>query len=105
MNPGAVEEAGKVAGTFMGVMKEQPLALALCVMNIMLMALFFYIAQHASENRRREFDALQESQKEVNKLLYNCTPLRSGEFKLQSDESRPIQLPPLPQTRPEEAPK
>lgn len=95
MNPGVVEETSKVATGFIDAMKTQPLALALAVMNIMLMGLFFYIAQWAGSNRQREFEMLMESNKEVQKLLYQCTPI-----KLQSDESRPF---PLPRARPPEA--
>lgn len=90
MNPGVVEEAGKAAGTFMTVMKDQPLALALALMNLCLMALFFYVAQWAGTNRTREFDAIMEAQKETQKLLYNCVPLQRGE------------LVPLPMPRPKE---
>jgi len=100
MNPGPAEEVGKVAGTFMDIMRGNPLALALCVMNLTLLALFFYVARTASDNRRHEFETLLESQKETNKLLFQCVP--SPGFKLQSDDSRIV---PLPQVRPENAPK
>lgn len=109
MNPGGpVEEAGKVAGTFMDVMRGQPLALALAVMNMILLALFFFIAKTASENRRYEFNSILETQKEVQKLLYNCTPLASlpgKRYVPQSSESHPAELTPLPEPRPPEAPQ
>lgn len=105
MNPGAVEEVGKASGIFMNIMKDQPLALALCLMNLCLMALFFYIAQQATGNRRAEFQAIMDNNKEISKLLFNCVPVgqQRGEFKLQSDESHPVQLPPLPKPKPKEA--
>jgi hypothetical protein len=76
MNPGPVEEAGRVASGFMDAMKGQPLALALAVCNVMLLTIFFYVAHLASTNRRAEFASIMEMQKEVQKLLYNCTPNR-----------------------------
>lgn len=100
MNPGPVEEVGKATGTFMNIMKDQPLSLALAIMNLCLLALFYYIAQVASSNRRFEFQALQDGQREINKLLYNCTP--TGGLRLQSDESHPF-LFQMPQPRPAEA--
>jgi hypothetical protein len=90
---GAVEEAGKAAGTFMTVMKDQPLALALCAMNIMLMGLFFYIAKTASEANANRFTAMMNQQSEVQQLLYNCVPAE-GKYKVQSEESHPVELPP-----------
>jgi hypothetical protein len=76
MNPGPVEEASKVAAGFMEAMKSQPLALALVACNLTLLALFFYVASYAGSNRSNEFKAIMEMQREVQKLLYNCTPIR-----------------------------
>lgn len=90
MNPGPVEEVGKATGMFMQVMKDQPLSLALCLMNVLLLALFFYVAKVATENRRHEFEQVLASQAEVNKLLYNCVP-----------HSRTDLVVPLPIPRPE----
>lgn len=98
MNPGPVEEAGKVAGGFIDAMKTQPLALALCIMNLGLMFLFYVIANTAGHR----FDVILEQQKEVQKLLYNCTPLASSQrYKPADAESHPYI--PLPPERPPEA--
>lgn len=106
MNPGAVEEAGKAAGTFMTVMKDQPLALALCLMNVLLLALFFYIYKTNHELRLKQLEVTQTAQTEVQRLLFSCVPSpknpTSGEYRLQSDESRPVELPPLPRAKPED---
>lgn len=75
MNPGPIEAGERVASGFMAIMKDQPLSLALVIMNLVLLLLFFYIAKVATENRRSEFQILQENQKEVNKLLFNCVPV------------------------------
>lgn len=76
MNPGAIEEGSKVAASFLDAMKGQPLALALVICNIMLLVLFFYVARWAGTNRSDEFKAIMEMQREVQMLLYNCTPTR-----------------------------
>jgi len=77
MNPGPVEEVGKATGTFMEIMRQQPLALALVFMNVALLALFFYIAKVAGENRTHEFERVLIAQKEVNELLAKCVvPLK-----------------------------
>jgi len=76
MSPGPLEEGAKVASSFMEAMKSQPLALALVACNLTLLALFFYVSSWAGSNRSNEFKAIMEMQKEVQKLLYNCTPTR-----------------------------
>lgn len=75
MNPGAAEEVGKATGTFMSIMKDQPLALALCVMNVLLLVLFFYIFKVSSEKWSAQFELTQQATREVQQLLYNCTPI------------------------------
>ena len=70
MNPGAMEEGGKVATGFIDAMKTNPLALALVVCNVLLLALFAYVIRVADHNR----DQLLEMQKETQKMLYRCNP-------------------------------
>jgi hypothetical protein len=72
MNPGPVDEAGKAVGGFLDAMKAQPLSLALVVMNLALLLLFYFIMEKVSETRAREFTALQVEQKEVRELLSKC---------------------------------
>lgn len=72
MNPGPVEEVGKVAGGFMEAMKSQPLALALVVMNLSLLALFFWIGKTVAATREREIGLLYTDQKEIRELLSRC---------------------------------
>jgi hypothetical protein len=74
MNPGAGEEAGKAAGLFMNIMKDQPLSLALVIMNCVLLALFFYVIRTATEVRHKEMERIYAAQAETNKLLYSCIP-------------------------------
>jgi hypothetical protein len=72
VNPGPVEEVGKVAGGFMDAMKGQPLALALVVMNIALLALFWWIGKTVAATREREIGLLYADQKEIRELLGRC---------------------------------
>lgn len=74
VNPGPIEESAKVAGNFVDAMKGNPLALALIVSQIMLLTLFFFVAHWAGENRSTEFAAIMAQQREVQQLLYRCTP-------------------------------
>jgi cob(I)alamin adenosyltransferase len=66
---GTVEEGSKAIGGVIESLKAQPLSLALVVMNLALLALFFYIAQKTSETRKREMDAVYAEQKEVREML------------------------------------
>jgi hypothetical protein len=72
MNPGPLEEAGKVAGGFVDAMRGQPLALALVVMNIALLGLFFWIGRTVAATREREINLLYTDQKEIRELLSRC---------------------------------
>ena len=74
MNPGPLEESGKLAGGFIEAMKSQPLALALVACNVLLLALFFYVIKVADHNR----DQLLEMQRETQKMLYRCNPTTCG---------------------------
>lgn len=73
MNPGGpAEEAGKVASGFMAIMKDQPLSLALAVMNIALLVFFWLIMNKVTETREREVKLLYDEHKEVRELLAKC---------------------------------
>jgi len=72
MNPGPVEEVGKVAVGFMDSMKSQPLALALVVMNMALLVLFWLVFNEVSSHSREREKALFTEQKEVRALLAKC---------------------------------
>lgn len=74
MNPGPAEEAGKAASLFMSIMRDQPLSLALVVMNMLLLALFFFVIHTATGVRNKELEQLFAAQAETNKLLFNCVP-------------------------------
>ena len=72
MNPGLIEESGKVASGFVAAMATNPLALALVACNVLLLGLFFYAVSATTG----KFNILMTQQQEVQKMLYNCTPVR-----------------------------
>lgn len=72
MNPGPVEEVGKAGGIFMSIMKDQPLSLALVIMNVALLILFYIIMQAVTKTREREVNLMYEDHKEVRELLAKC---------------------------------
>src|SRR5262245_505483 len=76
MAPGVGEEAGKVAVGFIDSMKSQPLALALCVMNMALLGFMFWESHERVKQRDHFAQLLLEQQAESAKLLANCLPAR-----------------------------
>lgn len=81
MNPGPVEEIGQATNAFMKIMHNEPLSLALVVMNVLLLGLFFYVIQTATAVRHAEMERIFAAQQETQKLLFQCVPVdRRGEL-------------------------
>lgn len=80
MNPGPVEEAGKVAGGFMKAMTSQPVMLGLVVVVLTLIGMLFFTLRMVNEARRNEIQMIFAQQKEVQELLSRCVvqPTRGG---------------------------
>lgn len=72
MNPGPVEEAGKVATGFFDAMKTQPLALALAVMNIGLMLIFWIVIERLNTTAINREKIAHEEQMQIRELLSKC---------------------------------
>jgi hypothetical protein len=72
MNPGALEEGAKAAGSFMTIMKEQPLSLALSIMNLALVGLIWWFSQKQVEVRNHDLELYFAHQKETSQLLARC---------------------------------
>ena len=72
MNPGPVEEVGKVSMGIVDSLKSQPLSLALVIMNLALLVFVFF--QNAGFNQQRKENAqlFAQMQTEVQKLLSQC---------------------------------
>jgi hypothetical protein len=94
MNPGISEEVGTTARSFIDAMKSQPFMLACATVNFILLGLIFYIAHGTHETRQREVGLIYENQKSIQDLIIRACISRDGP-RLQSDESKPVDLPPL----------
>jgi hypothetical protein len=95
MNPGVSEEAGKAVVGIIDGLKAQPAVLALTVILIGLLVFMFY-ALHAAAGFRNMLQVQQaEYQKYVTEILSRCVVPRGADFRVQSDESKIVPLPPL----------
>lgn len=68
------EEGARAARTFMDAMREQPLSLALVVMNLGLLGFLYYTNLTATAERHKELELLYENRKYVGDLLARCYP-------------------------------
>ncbi len=80
----ATEEAGKVAQGFVAVFKEQPLSLALIVMNIALLLLVAWNARDQAATRLETTKLIVEKFSQTDKLLANCTDVEGVRRLLQT---------------------
>ena len=81
MNPGVTDEAGKTARTVVDALKSTPGFLALVLFNLAFIALIAWI-QHQNGQRWERL---------MTQTLESCSG--GVTHKLQSDESRPVELP------------
>lgn len=72
MNPGPLEEGGKVATSVVQGLTSQPLALALIVVNCLFLALFVWIAHEVSVTNRIERAQRTEMLDELRKTCETC---------------------------------
>ena len=68
MNPGPVEESAKVATSVVSGLKEQPLALALIVINVLWLVAVFWNA-HLNDEREDKL---------ISDLVKTCAAIKSG---------------------------
>ena len=66
------EQGGKVATGFIEALKQEPLSLALVVMNICLLVFFYVLLTTVSKQREREIGLLYADKKEVREMLSKC---------------------------------
>ena len=72
MNPGAIEETGKVAIGIVDALKSTPMSIAMILTNIMLLVFLFY-SQTQFFNQRQELSKhFLDSEREVRNLLAKC---------------------------------
>lgn len=66
------KETGRTARSFFAIMKEQPLALAMAIMNIMLLTYLFYTGSVTLSQRRETAALIVQWQRDANALLADC---------------------------------
>lgn len=69
---GAIEEAGKVAGGVLDVMRAQPLVLGLLLVVFSLVGFIYVQSAQFNDQRAENVKLFLEVQKEVQKLLSQC---------------------------------
>lgn len=94
-----VREMGQAANTFMGSLKEQPLSLALVVMNFALIGFVWMQGTAFNTQRQENVKLFLDVQKEVQKLLSQCIVPPPQQFQQRGD-LRSDDEPPLPRPRP-----
>ncbi len=80
----ASEEAGKAVRGFVDTLREQPLSLALVVMNIALLVLVGWNARDQTATRLETAKLIIEKFGETDKLLANCTDVEGVRRLLQT---------------------
>jgi hypothetical protein len=84
-------------------MASQPVMLGMVIIVLSQIAMLWYTLRFTGDARKTEFEMIFKQQSEFAQMLSKCVVPQN--FKLQSDESTPVELPPLPQARPPEAPQ
>lgn len=113
MNPGLSEEAGETARGAIDALKSTPVVLALVIFNVMYLGLGAYQQIKETEERARMIGDWVSEHREMATLLSRCIvpgpglrletepappqyrPQRNQQPQLQSDESHPVELPPI----------
>jgi hypothetical protein len=72
MNPGVIEEVGKVATGVIDSLRSQPATMALIVISFGMMGYIYYEGVSFNNARLEIFKKVLEQQSEVNKLLSQC---------------------------------
>lgn len=80
MNPGPVEEAGKVAGGVVSALGMQPAVLALIVANLAMLVFIFYALNVGAGFRDQMLKAQFEYQHKVSDLLSKCVVPRTEQL-------------------------
>lgn len=70
----ALEEGGKVARSFIEALKDEPIALSLVLMNVLLLGFLYYTGVVAHDERKVETQLMYENRSEMAKLLAQCYP-------------------------------
>lgn len=69
---GVVKEVGEATRTFFSTLKEQPLSLALVVMNFVLLTFLFYSGATSASSRQETVKMILGWQERTDQLMANC---------------------------------
>ena len=64
----------QVARSFIDALKDQPLSLALVLMNLLLLGFLYYQGVEAAKERHLEMELLYKNRELVAELLFKCQP-------------------------------
>jgi membrane-anchored glycerophosphoryl diester phosphodiesterase (GDPDase) len=85
--------ATKAAGGFFKVLQNEPLSLALCVMNFSLIGFVYFQSSQFNTQRADNVKLFTDVQREVQKLLSECiVPPRQQRGQLPSDPNAPTSI-------------
>jgi hypothetical protein len=97
MNPGAIETTGQVAGSAIDALKSTPVVLALVIFNVLYMGGSFY----AQIKQNEAYDRGAERWKSVYETALRACPMAPhASYRVQSEESHPVELSPPPGDKP-----
>lgn len=80
---------GKQIGEFFGVMREQPLSLALVVMNFVLLGYLFYSGSSAMSQRSETATMIVKWQEATDKLMASCVSADIMKLVLDAVQNKP----------------
>jgi len=75
MNPGAIEEGAKVASGVVEGLKQQPLALALIIMNVVFIAFAVWVLQSLNARTVHQYEVKDQL---IAKLIEQCKDGKQG---------------------------
>jgi hypothetical protein len=95
VNPGPLEEAGATARGIVDALKAQPAVLALTLANMALLIFIYYALHSGAQFREKLVDQVLDNSNSIHAMLQQrSVACPDPTFRLQSDESKPVELPP-----------
>lgn len=89
MSDSAPEGRAKNVGTFMRIMENQPLSLALVVMNFVLLGFLFYSGTSQLSQRQETSTMIVKWQQDTDKLMASCVSADIMKLVLDAIQHRP----------------
>jgi hypothetical protein len=104
MNAAAIhEEVSKQVGSFMEIMKAQPLSLALVMMNLLLIVFLFYSNSQTLQQRASALEQIVAWQRQTDTLMAGCISKEALELVLNAVRGLPmVPVMPMPVPTPQD---